>query len=148
MKEIIIQEIKPGVYEWGCKIQKLDIEFMIELNLPVPDKIKEIYGQGFSEEELSEYVYFNDSITVEYIKRQHYIRDYVEFANMNTYELELLLKFYNKRLYSLNDRIIKLKDKKQLNDLQVDINVLVNEMLGILSLKDSLENETKKKVRK
>ena len=148
MKELFIRKKANGKYEYGYKLQKLDIEFMIEIGLQVPDKIKEIYGQGFNEDELYEYVYFDDPLTIEYIRRQYYIRDYVEFAGLNIYELELLLKFYNKRLQNLSDKIIKLKDKEQLNDLQIDINILVNEMLGIVSLKDSLIKETKKKVRK
>ncbi|MBQ8892357.1 MAG: hypothetical protein IJ068_05820 [Bacilli bacterium] len=145
MKEFVMKEIKPGIYEYGYKIQKLDIEFMIELNLQVPDKLREIYNQGFSENELPEYVYFNDSIVREYIKRQYYIRNYEEFANMNIYELELLLSFYKKRLLTLTNRIAKIKNKEKLNDLQIDINILINEMLGIIYLRDNLKNiETKK----
>ena len=140
MKEYVIKEIKPGVYEYGYKIQKLDIELMVELNLQVPDKLREIYNQEFFLKELSEYVYFNDSTIVEYIKRQYYIRDYIEFANMNTYELEKLLNFYKKRLYNLTSRITNLKNKEKLNDLQTDINILINEMLGVVYLKDNLKS--------
>ena len=151
MKEFVMKRLKSSKYEYGYKIQKLDIELMMELGLEVPPKFKEIYKDGFNENELCEYVYFNDSICVEFIKRQYYIRDYVEFSNMNIYELELLLKIYNQRFQNLSNKISIVTEKELLNNLQVEINILVNEMLSIVYLKNKLieaKNKNLIKVRK
>ena len=144
MKEFVIKEIKPGKYKYGYKIQKLDIELMMELGIEVPNKFKEIYKEGFKEKELREYVYFYDSVTREFIRRQYYIRDNVEISNMNEYELDVLLSFYNQRLQNLNNLINIIKDKDLLNDLKVNINILINEMLGVVYLKDNLIKIIKK----
>ena len=36
MKEYIIKEKKDGKYEYGYKIQKIDLKMMIDLGLPIP----------------------------------------------------------------------------------------------------------------
>lgn len=149
MKEFVMKRLKSLKYEYGYKIQKLDIELMMELGLEVPKKFKEIYKDGFNENELCEYIYFKEPICVEFIKRQYYIRDYVEFSNMNIYELELLLKIYNQRFQKLSNRINIVTKKELLNDLQVELNILVNEMLGVIYLKNKLlEDKNLIKVRK
>ena len=144
MKEYIIKE-KNGKYEYGYRIQKLDIELMIELGLDIPYKLKQIYGEGFKENELEEYVYINDSIVVEFIKRQYYIRDYIEFANLNLYEIELLQKINVKKFKVLTNMIRESKTKEQLLDLKTKLNILVNEIIGIDYLKKEKEIKNKRK---
>ena len=149
MKEYVIYPIKNKMnkYKQGYKIQKLDIELMIELGIKVPNKIKKIYKEGFTEKELSDYVYFKDMETIDFIGRQYYIRDYVEFANMNLYELKLLIKYYKEMLKELDNKISKTKDVDELNNLKTDMNILVNDILSINYL---IDKEKKKliKVRK
>ena len=145
LKEYILKEVKPNKYEYGYKIQKLDIELMINLGLNVPDKIKEIYKNGFNENELQEYIYFNDPVVVEFLKNQYYIRDYIEFCNMNEFELNMLIDSYKKRIQSLISQMNILKDRDLLNNLQTEINILTNEMLGVIYLKDNIIENTKKK---
>ena len=145
MKEIVVKEIKPNEYEFGFRIQKLDIELMINLGLNVPNKLKEIYGKGFNKEELPEYIYINDPISVEFIKRQYYIRNYREFANLNLYELELLLNIYTKRFQNITNMINEARNKEEIDNLKVDLNVLINEILSIEYLKKEKELNNKRK---
>ncbi|MBR3660406.1 MAG: hypothetical protein IKN63_00690 [Bacilli bacterium] len=147
MKEYIVKEIKPGKYEYGYRIQKLDIELMIEFGINLPNTLKEIYGNGFEEQELAEYIYINDPVTVEFIKRQYYIREYAEFSNMNIYELELLTSYYNKKLSELRYKLSIEKNKDELNNIKTDINILINEMLSITYLKEFLIKENKENKR-
>ena len=146
MKEYIKREIKPGNYEYGYKIQKLDIKTMIELNLPIPQLLKKVYDNGFKEEELKDYLYFTDPEVYEYIRRQYFIRDYIEFSDMNLYDLELLLKYYNKRIEGLTKIINKISNKERLNDLEINLKLLKNEMQGVFFLRDNLiESHNKNK---
>lgn len=144
MKEYVIKEIKPKKYEYGYKIQKIDIELMIELGIEIPLELKEIYGKGFEEEELKDYIYINNPVVIEFIKRQYYIRELSEFSNLNLLEINLLLKKYNQILQNLLNKKNIIKDKDQLNNLKTDIKILVNDILSIVYLKDSLESGYKK----
>ena len=147
MKEYIVKETKPGKYEYGYKIQKLDIKMMIDLGLPIPDKIKEVYGNGFTNSELKDYIYFNDAISVEFISRQYYLRDLVEFSNMSLYEIEMLLNFYEKDI-NVIERIINRKTKKsRLIDLQVKLILLKNEMQSLMYLRNNLIDNQNTKTR-
>ena len=138
MKEYVKREIRPGKYEHGYKIQKLDIKTMMELNLPLPDALKKIYGTGFKEEELKDYIYFNDPEVYEFIRRQYYIRDYIEFSNLSLYELELLLNFYDKKIEGLSKKIKEISNKDRLVDLETILKITTNEMQGVMSLRDKL----------
>lgn len=146
MKEYVMSEKTKGKYEYGYKIQLLDIKLMMELGIIIPDKMKEIYNEKIKESEITDYVYFNNPEIYEFIRRQYYIRNYVEYENMNLYELELLLNFYNKRIEGLNNRISKINNKERLNDLETTFKIINNEMKGIISLRNSLiDNYSKKK---
>lgn len=147
MKEYISKEIKPGKYEYAYKIQKIDIEFMIELGLNVPDKIKQIYGQGFKESELKEYIYFDEPNIVDFISRQYYIRNIEEFTNLNLFEIDKLIDKYKMNLLNLLTKKNQILDKEQLNDIDIDIKVLVNELLGVIYLRNELLSIENDKIR-
>ena len=138
MKEYIKKEIKPNKYEYGYNLQKLDIKLMMDLGLEVPDKIKEVYKDGIDEEDLKEYIYFNDPISFEFISHQYYIRDKIEFSNMSLHELELLLEYFNKKINGLINIINKISKKDKLIDLETKLKILINEMQSVVYLRDEL----------
>ncbi len=138
LREYVKYEYKEGKYKYGYYLQKLDIQFMMNLGISCPSQIKEIYGNGFKEEELPEYVYFKDPEVVEFISRQYYIRDFIELANMNLYEMELLLKYYEKQVLGLEKTINRISNKEKLVDLETKLKILKNEMQSIIYLRDDL----------
>ena len=148
MKEYIIKRKNIDKYEYGYRIQNLDIELMVELGIVLPNKLKKLYGKGFLEKDLPKYVYINDSLTVDFLGRQYYIRDYVEFANLNLFELNLLLNYYKKIFQEISIEINNTSNKDELNNLRVDMNILINDMLSIIYLKENMFNKENKKMRK
>ena len=146
MKEYITREIKPGKYEYGYKIQLLDIKMMLELGIKIPDKMNDVYNEKIKESELTDYVYFKNPEIYEFIRRQYYIRDYLEYASMNLYEIELLLSFYDKSIKGIISKISKMNNKERINDLNLKLKILTNEMQGIISIRNNLiDNHNKKK---
>ena len=160
MKEYIIKEKSQGKYEYGYKIQKLDIKLMIDLGLMLPGKIIEEYKKTNNE---YDFIYFYDYESVEFLKSQYYIRDYIEFASMNAYELNLLINNYHCRIDKLTiemeetikelnkrdiskTKYIKLKEKR--DKLSIDIFILENDLKGIKYLKDKVLKEEEKNNRK
>ena len=147
MKEYVTKEIKPNKYEYGYKIQKMDIKMMMELGLPVPNKIKEIYKEGFLDLELKDYIYFNDPVITEFISRQYYLRDTVEFSNMNLYEIEFILNCYEKDISGIENIINKKLEKNRSLDLQIKLILLKNEMQSIMYLRDEMIENYNSKAR-
>ena len=151
MKEYIIKEKRPGKYEYGYKLQKLDIKTMMQLGLPVPNKLKEIYGNGFNYIELKDYIYFQEPEMVEFISRQYWIRDIVEFANMNLYELDLLLSTIQQDVINLEKKLdLEINEDEKIY-LFTKLKELKNEYLGLMYLRDNLTRlnlKEDKKVRK
>ena len=138
MKEYIIKEKRPGKYEYGYKLQKLDIKTMMQLGLPVPNKLKEIYGNGFNYIELKDYIYFQEPEIVEFISRQYWIRDIVEFANMNLYELDLLLSTIQQDVINLEKKLdLEINEDEKIY-LFTKLKELKNEYLGLMYLRDNL----------
>ena len=155
MKEYIIKEIKPNRYRYGYRIQKFDIKLMLDLGLQIPSRMIEKYKNTQNE---NEFIYFYDSLSVEFLKRQYYIRDYIEFAGMNVFELNLLIENYNQRMEKVRKIIDELvihkltkEDesiiKETLNELSMDLFILENDLIGIKCLRDKTEKEENRKSR-
>lgn len=144
MKEYIIRKLPNNEQEKGYNLQKIDIKMLMDLGIMVPDKIKEMYGKGFGTSELKDFIYFNDDESTEFIRTQPILRDYIEFAGMNSFELDLLISYYKKRIENINDVIKKINSKKDLIDLEHQLIILKSEMQSLIYLRDDVIKEEKK----
>ena len=141
LKEYIKKEIKPGKYEYGYYLQVLDIKTMLKLDVPMPEKIKNINIDNFKE---NEYLYFNDPECFEFIKNQYYIRDRIEFVRMNSYELEIAINIYNKIILLKEKEKKKIRDKDKLLDLEIELINLKNDVLSLKYMQE--EKEIREKI--
>jgi len=144
MKEYIIRKLPNNEQEKGYNLQKIDIKMLMDLGIMVPDKIREIYGKGFGTSELKDFIYFSDDESTEFIRTQPILRDYIEFAGMNSFELDLLISYYKKRIENINDVIKKINSKKDLIDLEHQLIILKSEMQSLIYLRDDVIIEEKK----
>jgi len=144
MKEYIIRKLPNNEQEKGYNLQKIDIKMLMDLGIMVPDKIREIYGKGFGTSELKDFIYFSDDESTEFIRTQPILRDYIEFAGMNSFELDLLISYYKKRIENINDVIKKNNSKKDLIDLEHQLIILKSEMQSLIYLRDDVIKEEKK----
>lgn len=144
MKEYIIRKLPNNEQEKGYNLQKIDIKMLMDLGIMVPDKIREIYGKGFGTSELKDFIYFSDDESTEFIRTQPILRDYIEFAGMNSFELDLLISYYKKRIENINDVIKKINSKKDLIDLEHQLIILKSEMQSLIYLRDDVIKEEKK----
>lgn len=141
MKEYIVKEIKENKYEYGYNLQKLDIKTMLDLGLDIPTTIREKYTDKYEDKD---YIYFKDPISVEFISRQYYIKDLVEYSNMNAYEIELLINYYEKSIIGIEKIVNKTENKERLFDLDLKLVLLMNELKSLKYLKEELEkNKTR-----
>ena len=147
MKEYILEEAKPGLYRKGYKIQKFDIQTMKELNIDMPSKLEEIAKVGFKKEELEEFLYFEDTEIINFLAEQDYLRNLEEFAHMNSYELNIVLKYYEKEVIELEKEISTTNDKKNLIELKNEIIILKNGIKSIRYIKENFRNKHKKNIK-
>jgi len=142
MKEYIKKEKKIGKYEYGYRIQIKDLNLINDLGIKMPS---ELYNYINSNYKLYDYIYFNNPIIVEFLARQYYIRDYIDFVSLNKFELELLINYEKKNLQDIVKRKKIIKNKDLLNKLETDLIILKNE---IEEIDNVLNKEDKIYVRK
>ena len=144
MKEYITREISPNNYEYGYKIQLLDLKLMDKLEIDMPEELKKAFLDNQQADE-SKYLYFNSPEVFDFLGSQYYIREYLEYASMNSFEVNLLINYLKKELKENKEQIKITKNKEMLKALKTNILILENDIKSFKYLKANLIKEESKR---
>ena len=143
MKKIEVKE-KNGKIKRSWYIQGMELEVIKLLEIPIPKTIKTKINME-SIEDIEKFYRFSDDEVFEFIKNQYWMIDEREVANLNLYEIEMLLDYLINERMKIIERISKAKTKNDLGEEKVDLILNYYRQQSFTYLKKERETTKKRK---